>query len=606
MKKRKRKIKKQFYLSAQFEKERLKILNKAVATGAILAAILVPLFSLLDLVFKFHIFWTFFEIRIAVMLISIAVLFLTKTSFGRKYPYPLGGFLTVIVGGSIALMCYLDQGPVDPYYAGINLPLLGFGILLPLSLGEGIIIFTLVWISYFLPNLFRLQHAEIGIFVNNNFFMISTILIALVSSQFHLYYRRKEWYTRHRLETAHRKIRNHAKELENKVKERTKKLLQTERLAVIGELAGGIAHDFNNILTAILGASGILLSSLPKDDPMRSEIESISRVGKRGARLVKQLLAFSRKQILLPKTLNINDVIQDVAKMLRRLIKEDIELGINLSPNLGYVEVDPVQIEQIILNLALNARDAMPEGGKLVIKTENVTLDEAYCRLGKVALSPGEYVMLAVSDTGVGMTEEIKAKIFEPFFTTKEKGEGTGLGLSSVYGIVKQSKGDIVVYSEEGKGTTFKIYFPRVEQPAENTYLDSGKMFSTKSIKGKETILLVEDEDDVRTLTARLLEKQGYKVMQAREGNDALALAEWYKGKIDLLLTDVSMPYMNGKSLAERLKEKRSDIKILFMSGHADRRLIPPGIIDSDVAFLPKPYTVETLCYKIRSVIDNN
>ncbi len=606
MKEKKRKSKTKSYLSTQFEKERLKILNKAVATGAILAAILVPFFSLLDLVFKFHMFWTFFEIRIAVVLISIAVLFLIKTPFGKKYPYPLGGFLTVVVGGSIALMCYLDQGPVDPYYAGINLPLLGFGILLPLSIGEGIIVFALVWISYFVPNLLRLHHNEIGTFVSNNFFMVSTILIALVSSQFHLYYRRKEWYTRHRLESAHRKIKNHAKELEEKVTERTKKLLQTERLAVIGELAGGIAHDFNNILTAILGASGILLSSLPKKDPLRNEVESISRVGKRGARLVKQLLAFSRKQILLPKTLNINDVIKDVGKMLRRLIKEDIELVIDLSPDLARVQADPVQIEQIILNLSLNARDAMPDGGKLIIKTENVVLDKAYCKVGKVTLSPGQYVMLLVSDTGIGMTEEIKAKIFEPFFTTKEKGEGTGLGLSSVYGIVKQSKGDIVVYTEKGKGTTFKIYFPRVEQSTENTYNESEKMFSEKPIRGKETILLVEDEDDVRTLTARVLEKQGYKVMQAREGNDALALAEWYKGKIDLLLTDVSMPYMNGKSLAERLKEKRSEIKVLFMSGHADRRVIPPGIINSDVAFLPKPYTAEVLCNKIRSVIDKN
>ena len=286
-----------------------------------------------------------------------------------------------------------------------------------------------------------------------------------------------------------------------------------------------------------------------------------------------------------------------------RMRYKTIELIVDAQPDLGNILTDPVQIEQIILNLSVNARDAMPEGGRLIIKTANVSLDSAYCKLGKVSLPAGEYIMLAVSDTGEGMSEEVKSKIFEPFFTTKEKGHGTGLGLSSVYGIVKQSNGDITVYSETGKGTTFKIYLPRIMEEVENTNHKTSGL--SKLPRGKETILLVEDEEDVRQLTARMLEKQGYRVMQAKEGKDALALSEQYEGSIDLLVTDVIMPHMNGKVLAERLLAQRSNLKILFISGHIDSMITQRGIFNISSAFLQKPFTIESLSYKIRSVFDN-
>ena len=589
-------------LSAQFERERKQIINRAITLGSLLCALLVPVFGLLDFVIKPHMIINFAVLRIFATGICIFVYFLSKTSFGQKNWFLLSIMVVLSVCGSIAVMCRLDQGAIDPYYAGINLPLLGFAIMFPLNFRESATIFSLVWLTYFIPNFWILKANEINIFVSNNFFMISTIIISVVGCKFNYHYRKNQWNAHRRLQSAHKKIKNHANELEKKVQERTQRLLQSERLAVVGELAGGIAHDFNNILTAILGISELTLYTLSEDDPLREDIESISRVGQRAVDLVKQLLAFSRRQIMMPKTLNLNEVIHDVEKMLKRLIGEDIDLSVISEPDLGNVKVDPVQIEQIILNLAVNARDAMPDGGKLIIETANIKLDKAYCKLGKVSLQPGEYIMLAMSDTGIGMNEEVRSKVFEPFFTTKEKGQGTGLGLSTVYGIVKQSKGDILVYSEERKGTTFKVYLPRVNQDIDS----SCKKDKRKKLpRGKETILLVEDEDEVRNLTARVLKKQGYNVIEAREGKSALNMAESYNGNIDLLVTDVIMPHMNGKALAEQLSQKRTDMKILYISGHIDSMISHHGIPNSGVQFLQKPYTVDILSHKVRNVFDN-
>lgn len=589
--------------AAQFEKERVKILSRAVTLGAFLCAIIVPLFCLLDFVFKSHIFWTFFTIRLSVTLISIKIFFISKNSFGNRYPYLLAALLAITVCGSIALMCRLDMGPTDPYYAGINLPLLGFGILLPLTLSEGIIVVVLIWLSYFVPNILILKSHEVSMFVSNNFFLVSTIIISLVSSRFNFHYTEKQWLTQRKLRSANQKIKDHANELEKKVQERSQKLLQSERLAVVGQLAGGIAHDFNNILTAILGISELLLSSLPKKDAMRADIENISCLGSRATDLVKQLLTFSRRHIVMPQIINLNEIINHIHKMLARVIGENIELVVSTQSDLGYVQVDPVRIEQIILNLAVNARDAMPEGGKLIIETVNVFLDKTYIDNKQIPLPSGDYILLTVSDTGKGMSEEVKSKIFEPFFTTKEKGQGTGLGLSSVYGIVKQSNGDILVYSEEGTGTTFKIYLPSIKEPTEKPSKETKD--SSRLPRGDETILLVEDAHEVRTLTARMLKKQGYKVMQASEGNEAISLSEKYKGQIDLLMTDVIMPHMNGNVLAERLIARRSDMKVLYLSGHTETMFIHKGILNPSTEFLQKPYTLQTLSYKIRTIFDN-
>jgi len=592
-----------FFSSDQnFEAERKKIFRQAVSIGSILCTILVPLFSILDMIFKPHQFETFLLIRLTVVLTCILIFFINKKSHGRKHPFLLASIMAVVVCGSISLMCFIDLGPSDPYYAGINLPLLGFGIMLPLTMSESIIVFIFVWLSYFLPNMTILQPEEIGIFANNNFFLISTIIISLISTQYNFKYTKRQWISQKKLRAAQDEIKKHADELEKKVKERTQKLLQSERLAVVGQLAGGISHDFNNILTGILGTTSLLLKSTSKKNPIRKEIECINQLSLRAADLVKQLLLFSRRQVLKSKIINVNDIIRNVGKMLHRVLREDIELMIITQPEVGYIYSDPIQIEQIILNLSINARDAMPHGGMLIIETANVTLDDSYCRIGKVSLAPGDYVMISVSDTGVGMNDEVKSKMFDPFFTTKEVGKGTGLGLSTVYGIVKQSKGDIVVYSEEGKGTTIKILLPRIMERK------SPKQDRPKEIKttgGKETILLVEDEEKIRNVTARMLEKQGYKVILAEEGREAINICKQYNGNIDLLVTDIVMPYMSGKELAKKLVAKRSNLKVLFISGYFNNIESEAFMIKSNYKFLQKPYTFQTLHSTIRNIFDN-
>jgi two-component system cell cycle sensor histidine kinase/response regulator CckA len=589
-------------IAIRFWAERRNFLNRAVSVGAVLAITLVPLFSVLDYYLKYGHFWIFFQIRIIVVFISLCVLKLSETQFGHRKPYWLGVALTLVIGGSIALMCTLDLGPADPYYAGINLPILAFGILFPMTVLEGMLVTFLVWFLYFVPNLLICRPGQVPIFLNNNFFMISTIVISLVASHFHLQYRKREWYARFKLEKAHRKIRRHSHELEERVRERTQKLIQSERLAVVGQLAGGIAHDFNNHLTAILGISEILLNDSQLTKACAQDLSSIRNAGLRASELVKQLLTFSRQQLLNPKVLNLIDIVRDVNKLLLRLIGEDIELVIFNAPTLLPVRLDPVQAEQILLNLAINARDAMPNGGRLFIETKNVQLEKAYLGARPLGIPPGLYVMLAVSDNGIGMDETVKAKIFEPFFTTKEKGKGTGLGLSTVYGIVKQAHGDIMVYSEVDVGTTIKVFLPGIDEKVE---FKPPRRRTQKLPRGRETILLVEDEASIRDLTARLLRMQGYTVVLASEGYEALEKVGSLKESIQLLMTDVVMPNMNGRELAEKLSKFHANMKVLYFSGYTDAFIQKRGIITPECAFLQKPFTFEDLSLKVRNTIDN-
>lgn len=384
-------------------------------------------------------------------------------------------------------------------------------------------------------------------------------------------------------------------------KELEQQLLQSQKLESVGLLAGGIAHDFNNMLTAINGYSDLTLRLLRKNDPLRRNIEEIRQAGSRAAALTRQLLAFSRRQVLQPVVLNLNEIIAETTKMLQRLIGEDITLKSALDRNLGSVMVDPGQFSQIILNLAVNARDAMPKGGEIIIETANVFLDEQYAQQ-HIDITPGNYVMISVSDTGIGMNEQTKRHIFDPFFTTKKIGQGTGLGLATVYGIVKQSGGNIEVESEEGIGTTFKIYIPRITTKTKSKPM---KTASTEMAQGTETILLVEDEDIVRNLSKAILIECGYTVIEAVNGLHALSLCEEADCKIDLLLTDVVMPQMGGRELSEKLAVKIPNLPVLFTSGYTDDTIIRHGEIESS-NFIQKPFTPTALAAKIREILDRN
>ncbi len=377
-------------------------------------------------------------------------------------------------------------------------------------------------------------------------------------------------------------------------------LLQSQKMEAVGQLAGGVAHDFNNILTAIVGYTDLLAAELASNVRQLEDLEEIRKAARRAAALTRQLLAFSRKQVLEPRIIDVNSVVLNLDKMLRSLISENIELKTDLADNLGAARADPNQIEQVIMNLAINARDAMPDGGTVTIETGNVTLDDAYAAQ-HVSVIPGEYVMLAVSDTGCGMDEKTQSRIFEPFFTTKPAGRGTGLGLSTVYGIVKQTGGNIWLYSEPGKGTTFKIYLPAIAALPE----DIGKVAPAEAPRrGAGTVLVVEDDEQLRRLTHRALDAQGYTVLVADRGATALDIARRHKGEIDLLLTDVIMPDTNGRKLAETIQAARPGMRVLYMSGYPDGAIASHGMLEPGVAYLAKPFTTDAITRRVREVLE--
>ena len=389
------------------------------------------------------------------------------------------------------------------------------------------------------------------------------------------------------------------KRAEHALAESEQQLRQSQKLEAVGQLAGGIAHDFNNLLTVIMGYCDLLLQS-PLENPDREKLAEINNAADRASALTRQLLAFSRKQMLKPEIINPNSLIEGTGKMLRRLIGVDIEVLTSLQDEVGRISADPGQVEQVLINLVVNARDAMPQGGTITIETANVTLDEAYADL-HLAVRPGAYVMIAVSDTGMGMDATTRKHLFEPFFTTKEVGKGTGLGLSMVYGIVKQSGGNIWVYSEPGRGTTFKIYLPLVHDEILESVSTAEAM--SLSTPATETILLVEDEEMVRNLTLKVLEERGYQVLAAQNGEEALEISNSHVGPIDILITDVVMPRMNGRQIAESINCLRPGIPVLFMSGYTDEAVVHHGMIDPGTNFIEKPFTIDGLALKVMDVL---
>jgi nitrogen-specific signal transduction histidine kinase/ActR/RegA family two-component response regulator len=378
-------------------------------------------------------------------------------------------------------------------------------------------------------------------------------------------------------------------------------LVQAEKMQAIGRLAGGVAHDFNNVLTVIMGYAQQLID-FPDANPdaVQNNASQIITASNRAAALTRQLLAFGRKQVLQPSIVNLNAIIADVDKMARRLISENVEMVARPAPKLGSIQADPGQIEQVLLNLLINARDAMPRGGMLTLETANVELDQAYAD-EHAGVHPGPHVMLAVSDTGVGMDAETQSHIFEPFFTTKEKGKGSGMGLATVYGVVQQSGGHVSVYSEPGRGSTFKVYLPRTGELAEPLPTSPAQQ---PAMRGKETILVAEDDRQVLDLAVAILKACGYHVLELENGNDAERMCQQHDGQIDLLLTDVVMREVSGPDLARRVQKVRPDIKVLFMSGYTDSVIVHQGVLDPEIAFLPKPFTPSTLAGRVRQVLD--
>ncbi len=409
------------------------------------------------------------------------------------------------------------------------------------------------------------------------------------------------------LQQANQEVRRLNAELEQRVEERTAQLkkaqdqlLHAQKMEAVGRLAGGVAHDFNNVLSVIISYSSMMMTDMPPTDPARHDVEQIKIAADRAAALTRQLLAFSRQQVLEARVLDLNSVVQGVETMLTRLIGADVDLAFGLKPGVHPVMADPGQLEQVLMNLAINARDAMPRGGKLTIETGNVELDQHYAD-EHLGVHPGAYAMLAVSDTGTGMDKATLARIFEPFFTTKPQGKGTGLGLATAMGIIQQSGGSIWAYSEPDNGTTFKVYLPRTTEAAGP---QAEPDTAVAVLHGTETILLAEDEAQVRTVVRGILEQAGYVVLEAADAGEALALCERHPGPIHLVLTDVVMPQMNGRQLADRLCAMRPGLPVLFMSGYTDGAIMLHGMLESGLAFLQKPFTPQSLARRVRQVLD--
>lgn len=624
---------------ADFRKDQESLTRIWVDKLSLIGVILVPLFSVVDALLYPELFMQFLQYRLIASVSCIVIFIINRRWNLGVHSATLAIIGYYIVGFCIIRMIWDVGGYATPYYAGLNLVFVAFGVLYPLQVRTitlhciGLYLIYLLgvmWLDPTAPYMFDPTLAPpddpavtmYRLFLSNNSFVISSLFIIIIASAVGSNLRFREYKSRIELEGAKRELqrsnemleitlaRKHRDLIENlqekklveEMKDRLEEqLVQSQKLEAIGRLAGGVAHDFNNILTVIKVNGDLLLMRMEEDNPYRKKITEIRHASERAAALIRQLLAFSRKQMLQPCDLDLNEVILSMNDLLERLIGEDIELGLTLSDNLGKVKADPSQIEQVVMNLVVNARDAMPMGGYITIQTRNVYFDRKQAVSREGSLREGDYVLMSVSDTGEGMDKEVQSHIFEPFYTTKDVGKGTGLGLSTVYGIVRQSEGAVTVYSEIGKGTAFKVYLPCCQNGNGHT-VEQEPVGELQ--QGQETILLVEDDEPVRKIANEILHENGYKILDAQSGNDALEICKTFSGKIDLLLTDVIMPQMSGAELSRIVTAMRPQIQVLYMSGYTDDAISHHGILDKGVTLLDKPFTAHSLTQKVRDVLD--
>jgi signal transduction histidine kinase len=548
-----------------------------------------------------------------IVLDTLALGALAALGFSERIPWRARTAATCLVLYLLGAGLLVQVGPVSQIY------LLGFSLLTTLFLGlrwgipsvalNAVTMLAIGYLGFASPDLLHIaSQTPLGdwALVTGNFALINLSLVAASGAVIKALESAlaRAATVRAALERDRQALVDANEALESEMDRRAKleeQLRQAQKMETVGRLAGGVAHDFNNLMSVVLTYGELISDGLPPADPMRADLEEIQNAGRRAVELTRQLLAFSRQQVLAPRLVDLSAVVRNLESMLARLIGEHIELAARCPPGLPNVLVDPVQVEQVIMNLALNARDAMPDGGLLTIETAAISLSDEYAseHVGVVA---GPHVLLAVSDTGSGMDAATREHMFEPFFTTKEQGKGTGLGLATVLGVVKQSGGSINVYSEPGKGASFKVYFPVAEGEAHSR--PKPALSTRPSLHGGETVLLVEDERAVRQATRAILLKFGYRVLEASGGSEALALSAGHAGDIDLLLTDVVMPRLNGRELAERLSRERPKMKALFMSGYTDDAVVRHGLLEASIDFIQKPLTPEALALKLREVLD--
>jgi len=580
--------------------ERAKELRALISVSSLWLSI--PLFAVFWITDYFYVpekFLLFGLIRLTIVPACLLVNAEVRASRSILKLQSWGAFYAFSNAILITAMSFLAGGKSSAYYAGLNLCAIAGGSFIPWTTGFLVLNLALIYVPFLGLSLLTWNVESNAVFITNVFFMGATVIITVVVRHFNETYRLSAIRSRVALDDE---LDRRATIIQEKTEEAVRleeQFRQSQKMEAVGRLAGGVAHDFNNLLMAIQGYAEVLRDSLPVHDGLRKNTEQILKAANRAASLTSQMLAFSRKQILTPVVLDLNEVIDETAKMLKRLIGEDVELRIHPSQSLWAVEADPNQMVQVVMNLCVNARDAMPNGGVLTIATANVTASKMSLEKGASDLTRGEYVKLTVSDTGLGISKEMQELIFEPFFTTKEIGKGTGLGLAMVYGVVKQSGGHVSVDSEMGRGTRFTIYLPRVMQDITTEV----NVPDEEQPRGMETILIAEDEEAVREALSDYMRGLGYAVLTADSGPRALAVAAAYEGTIELLISDVVMPGMNGRELSEKLTDLRPTLRTVFMTGYTDDEVLRHGIKKLGATLLQKPFHLDTLAREVRGVL---